>query len=313
MKIYANMHIHSTHSDGVYTPEVLARMAKDEGYGAVTVADHDTVTGYPELRSECEKLGLETVLGCEFTGYCEEFNYTFHITAYGFAPEYPEMKEYLRRCSATLENQTEILFNRGVADGFIPEGITWQDVLDYNKGISWLCNDHVFRTMKAKGLANDHDYPAFFNNVFGKRRREVPHLYEFLPLPELLDLIKCAGGIALVAHPHGKIDKIPALVKYGISGLEIWHSNLTVEEYIQGLELARDLGLYVSGGSDHEGLLGGQYAFYEDYKSTEFYIPECSMGTTKEFFDEIVTRKLMPDRENYINGIIAEIKEQINN
>ena len=312
MKIYANMHTHSTHSDGVYTPSELVRIAKDEGYGALTVADHDTITGYPEIKAECEKNGMESILGCEFTGYSEEFNFTFHITAYGFDPEYPEMKDYLEKCSIATAHITKVLFERGVAEGLIPPGITWQDVLDYNPGVSWLCNDHVFRTMKAKGLATDLDYPAFFDNVYGARRREVKRPYEFLPLPELLDLIRRAGGIALVAHPHGKLSCVPALMKYGICGLEVWHEMLKDPERIEALELARDYKLYVSGGSDHEGLCGGQYAFYEDYKSTRFYVPELSTGTTKEFFDEIVNRTLMPDREKYINGIIEDIKSEMN-
>ena len=49
MRYYANLHTHSTHSDGKYSPATLARMAKEEGYGAVAVTDHDTVTGYGEL------------------------------------------------------------------------------------------------------------------------------------------------------------------------------------------------------------------------------------------------------------------------
>ena len=306
MKIYANLHTHSTHSDGVYTPAELVRIAKDEGYGAIAVTDHDTVTGYDELKAECEKLGMESIFGCEFTAYCKEFEYTPHITAYGFDPEYPEMKEYLRRCSATLANETEILFNRGVSDGFIPRGISWNDVLDYNKGISWLCNDHVFRTMKHMGLASDLDYPDFFKNVFGKRRLEVPHLYEFLPIEELIPLVKAAGGIAFIAHPGKKVDKIPRFVEYGISGLEVWHSMLSREEYVEALKVALEYGLYISGGTDHEGLCGGQYAFYADYKTCPFYIPECSMGTTKEFFDEIANRKLMPNREKIIKEYIEE-------
>ena len=67
MKLYANLHTHSTHSDGGFSPRRLAQAAKEEGYGAVAVTDHDTVTGYQELREECEKLGLETIFGAEFS------------------------------------------------------------------------------------------------------------------------------------------------------------------------------------------------------------------------------------------------------
>ncbi len=307
MKLYANLHTHSTHSDGVFTPTEMVKIAKDEGYGAIALADHDTVTGYSELKAVAEAEGLETIFGCEFTAYCAEINFHCHITAYGFDPEYPEMKEYLRRCGVSITEQTRILFERGISDGLIPNGISWQDVLDYNKGIGWLCNDHVFRTMKHLGLATDLEYPAFFANVYGKRRREVKLIYDFLPIEELIPLIKAAGGIAFIAHPHNRIPDIPTLIKYGISGLEVWHSNLTPEERVEGLKLARDYKLFISGGSDHEGLCGGQYAFYEDPTTCEFYLPECSTGTTKEFFEEIKSRTLMPDRDEYINKYIEEL------
>ena len=306
MKKYANLHSHSTHSDGVYSPAELVRIAKDEGYSALSITDHDVATAYQELKAACDAVGMEYLLGCEFTGRSEEFNFTFHITAFGFDPEYPEMKEYLRKCSETTAHNTRVLFERGRDDGLISKEVTWDDVLEYNKGITWLCNDHVFRTYKARGLMTDLEYDNFFKTVYGDRRREVPNLHEKLPLSELLDLIKRAGGIAFVAHPHGKLHAIPRLAELGISGLEVWHSNLTNEEIPEALKIARDHRLYVSGGSDHEGLLGGQYQFYEHPEKTQFWLPEGYAGTTKEFFDEIKTRTFMPDREKYIDKCIEE-------
>ena len=67
MKLYANLHLHSTHSDGPYTPAQLAAVAKNEGYGAAALTDHDTVSGCGQMKKECEKLGLEYIFGAEFT------------------------------------------------------------------------------------------------------------------------------------------------------------------------------------------------------------------------------------------------------
>lgn len=306
MKMYANLHTHSTHSDGVYTPEELVKIAKDEGYGALAITDHDAATAYPYLKAACDAAGLETIFGTEFTGYSPEHNFTFHITAYGYDPEYPEMADYLAKCAATTANQTRILFERGIENGFIQKGLTWEEIEAENPGVKWFCNDHVFRAMKKRGMATELDYPAFFDNVYGKHRREVPELYKRLDLRPIIDLITRAGGIAFVAHPYGKLHLIPELIKDGICGLEVWHAMLNDDERKQALTIAKDYNLYISGGSDHEGLCGGQYQFYEDYKSTQFYVPELSTGTTKEFFDEIVNRKLMSNREEYINEIIKE-------
>ena len=63
MEFYANLHTHSTHSDGQFTPSQLAQVAKEEGYRALALTDHDTVTGYGELKAECDKLGLECIFG----------------------------------------------------------------------------------------------------------------------------------------------------------------------------------------------------------------------------------------------------------
>ena len=68
MEFYANLHTHSTHSDGQFSPSQLARVAKEEGYRALSLTDHDTATGFGELKAECDKLGMECIFGTEFTG-----------------------------------------------------------------------------------------------------------------------------------------------------------------------------------------------------------------------------------------------------
>ena len=179
MKYYANLHTHSTHSDGKYTPARLAQMALEEGYGAVAVTDHDTVTGYWELKAECDKLGLETVFGAEFSAPTDlyktrdEYEASFHIMGFHFDPEYPAMKEYLAGMSLREADQTRILTERGLREGLLHD-ITWEEVLEFNKGITWLCNEHVFRLMEAKGQVTKADYPHFFQTVFGPRRAEIP-------------------------------------------------------------------------------------------------------------------------------------------
>ena len=67
MRPYANLHLHSTHSDGKYTPEQLVLLAKEEGYGAIAVTDHDTVTANEEIAFYAKKHGLESIFGCEFS------------------------------------------------------------------------------------------------------------------------------------------------------------------------------------------------------------------------------------------------------
>lgn len=297
MDFYANLHIHSTHSDGKFTPAELAHVAANEGYKAAALTDHDTATGYTEFKAECDKLGLECIFGVEFTGYSEllkrpngKFG-SFHLTAYHFDPEYPEMKEYLAGMGLRETDQTRVLVERGLKEGLL-HGFTWDEVLEYNKGVAWLCNEHVFRLMKSKGLATDLDYFDFFHKVFGKRRSEVPPAYEFKTANEIIKLVHDAGGIIFVAHPHNQLHLIDKLLGIGIDGMEVWHPDLTEEEKDQAYKIALEKGIYISGGSDHSGLCGGEYSAFKDPKESKYYLNPCSVGTTQEYFEEIKNRKI---------------------
>ena len=311
-KMYANLHNHSTHSDGVYSPEEIVAIAKKEGYKAFAITDHDTATACEPVRLECEKQGLEWVFGVEFSSPCAELNTNFHIVGFHFDPEYAPMKKYLEERSFCETHQTKTLFERGISEGLL-SGITWDEILEYNAGITWLCNEHVFRAMKAKGLKTDTDYPEFFRTVYGKRRREVKLPYDFKQAHEIVKLINDAGGMAVVAHPQGQLKYIEELIKMGVSGLECWHSLLRYPDNTQELEalkLAKKYDLFVSGGSDHDGLCGGQYERYENLDDCRFYHTECSLGTREEFFREIKNGKKAADRKDILDHYI-KLQEEI--
>lgn len=305
MQVYASLHAHSTHSDGVYTPAELVKVAKDEGYKAMAVTDHDTVTANAELKEECEKAGLESIFGCEFSTTSTTTGLNYHITAFHFDPKEPEMKKYLEDLSEKETHQTRELFKRGVEIGYI-KGITWEEVLEYNKGITWFCNEQVFRAMKAKGLATDLDYPEFFDVCFGDHRDEIPPYCEFKSTEEVIRLVHKAGGIACVAHPGGQLHTVPALVEMGIDGIEVWHSMLDIKARREALTLAEKYDLFVSGGADHEGLLGGEYSRYEHPEETIFWAPPLTLGTTKFFYEEIRDAKKHPDRKKVFADMLAD-------
>lgn len=310
MKLYANLHLHSTHSDGVDTPTKLAQLVYEEGYKAAALTDHDSVSGNAEFMAACRALGMESIFGIEFSAKTELFKNQktgkpgfFHLTAFDFDPEYPAMKEYLHQMSMRETDQTRILFHRGIEIGYI-KGITWDEVLEYNKGITWLCNDHVFRAMKAKGLITDLEYPEYFETCFGNHRKDVAPLYDFKYDYEIIKLVHEAGGIVCLAHLTEQLAKLPGieetgfapyvdrLIEMGLDGIEVWHGLLNEEQRKEVYQLALDRSLYVSGGSDHSGLCGGQYAFFEDPKQSRFWLEPLSTGTTKEHFEEIRDKKL---------------------
>lgn len=295
MNFYANLHLHSTHSDGVFTPEQLVAVAKAEGYGAVALTDHDTVSGNASMKAAAERMGMECLFGAEFSA---KGRVRAHIVGLEFDPDEPEMKEYLEKLSFKETDQTRVVFGWAKEAGGIPDGVTWEDVLEYNAGVTWICNNHVWETMLAKGVADNGDYREWFEKYWRAQRGQVKSEITFKDGPEVVELIHKAGGIAILAHPmdHSReLEGLPLLLEAGLDGIEVWHADLNDLERAKALRAGLKNKLFLSGGSDHSGILGGFYDGHESMealRASELYIPEHSCGTTKEFFEEIKTRKM---------------------
>ncbi|MBQ5607766.1 MAG: PHP domain-containing protein, partial [Oscillospiraceae bacterium] len=209
MEFYANLHLHSTHSDGVYSPAELVRIAKEEGYKALAISDHDTGSAYPELVKACQEEGMECIFAVEFS-VLEPKDY--HIVGFNFDPEYPPMKEYLEKMAIRQTDNTKKCFDEAVEKGDIT-GITWEEVLEFNKGIPWLCNNHIFNAMMDKGLIEESQYMNWFDKNFRYQRGKYPPIYDFLPLEELVKLVKAAGGFAVEYLSDRYMELIQYVVK----------------------------------------------------------------------------------------------------
>ena len=301
MKVYANLHLHSTHSDGKYSPEELVAVAKAEGYKALAITDHDTATAYPYLKQAADEAGMECIFGVEFSVNKPK---NYHIVGFDFDPEYPPMKKYLADMAKRQTDNTYGVFTEGVEKGYFT-GITWEEILEYNKGIKWLCNEHIFNAMEARGLVEKSNYMEWFNKYVRDQRGHYPPSIPFKTLSEIVSMIKEAGGFAVAAHlfrPYGSLDDVNQLIEYGVEGIEVLHPDIPPEEQERAIRIALEKDLFVSGGSDHSGLCGGCYSGFpneEELHKSSLYIPEMSAGTAEGFFRELKERKL--DKEYRAN------------
>lgn len=290
MEFWANLHLHSVFSDGVLTPEELAVTAKNEGYRAVALTDHDTVAGCEAMRLAAQNHGLEWMQGCEFT---VEKPHGIHVTAYEFDAEQPRMKEYLEALSVDMTRRTREVFEMARARGAV-FGLDWDDVKKNNPGVSWFCHEHVRIAFEKTGVLPRKEYQSWFAANFKEQRKLAPAKYPKLLLKDLVELIHSAGGIAVFAHPMYHLKYIDEILEAGIDGIEVWHPDQKQPEAEMSLRIAEKHGLYVSGGSDHSGLCGGSYGFYSTEKEllrSGLYIPEHCCGTTEEHFRRMKERR----------------------
>lgn len=290
-KLYANLHMHSIHSDGEFTPTELVAMARGEGYGAVALTDHDAMSGIEEYTDACKRMCMEYITGIEFTCVGDDH---FHITGLDFDINDKGIREYCRLMAERETFRTKTLFDIDIEKGII-EGIDWEDVKRANPGVEWLCVDHVFRTLLKKGDVTMKDYDNFRKTAFGYGP-ENQFVYDIMPsriweVHEVIELINNAGGIATIAHPKNQLQFVPDLVKMGLKGIEVWHPDLNDEDSYEAEKIAKKYNLYISGGTDHHGLLGGMDRFDPDGKlRPPFNIPSQKYGTSEENFRAIKDR-----------------------
>ena len=286
--LFANLHNHSTFSDGVWTPEELADLAVKQGHKAIVLTDHDTAQGTFFMKKAARQRGLYCLTGTEFEG--EGYGTDFHIVGIDYNTEDKEIREILSYLSGKQRKRTEILFNWAIEGGNI-SGITWQEVLDENPYNDYICNNHVWRLLVKKGLWEEKDYFKFFEffKWYPPREEEIKKVLKMPPMDIdiIIKAIVKAGGVPIWAHPrYEEMHLLDTLRELGLKGVEINHPDVDPRCYPILEEYAKKHNMYISGGSDHSGVLGG---FIDT--NPKFIIPDDVGGTTEENFMDLYLRR----------------------
>ncbi len=242
--IKADMHIHSTISDGSYTMEEIVAMAEAKGLHAIAITDHDTFSHAAKL-PKSDKVKVQA--GVEVSAF--DYNKNFRVHILGFGIKNPEILE--RAVGPTLEarhnnslRQIEILRQHGYdidieqmakADG---KYIYKQHIMD------WLLHHG-----KVEELFGEFYYSTFKNNG-------ICHFdIEYISPLAAVRAVKDAGGYAVLAHSgqQQNFELIPGLVEAGLDGLELNHHANSDKDKVIIREYADKYNLFLTGGSDCHG------------------------------------------------------------
>lgn len=248
---YANLHLHSNHSDAMLTPEQLVLIAKSLGYHAIALTDHETDSGVRSLMHHAiAEGGVEVLSGVEFSGSLDGVD--FHITALDYDMDDPAFRALIKELVDRQCDKTKKLIEYGTKIGVI-EGITWDDVVALNPDGAWLCIDSVMNAYRLKKILPPSNLrPDVFRSDYAKSLLPPMQSAE-----RIIKVIRGAGGIATLAHPYKKTQYIPKLVELGLNGVEISHPDLYENSSYLALEMAKEYNLYHSGGTDHTGVMSG--------------------------------------------------------
>ncbi len=250
---FANLHLHSVYSDGIFTPEELCVKAKEMGYGALALADHETAIGYDDLVVACKKHGMDCIRGIEMYGPFE--GYPLHLTGYDFDMTNPKIVKYHNACREHYYLLTKNKFENMQKQGLVGD-LSWDMVLADAPKDAWLCNEQIFASLIKRFGYKQKDYWAWIKTYHSLPVTTTLPSRDYNSAQNLIPMIRDAGGVAVLAHPHEQTHLLDDLYKLGLNGVEYSHPDLDDYDSEQAYAWAKKKGVYLSGGTDHTGELG---------------------------------------------------------
>ena len=239
----ADLHVHTTHSDGVFSPGEVVRTAAQAGLSAVANTDHDTVSGVSVAQPEADRLGIELVPGIEMTA--EHHDTELHILGYFLDVQHEPLLSATRRLHA--ERDQRFL---AIIDGLRQLGLT----VDFDEIRAVWPRAALGRKHLAEWLVRSRQVPTVrvaFNRYLADDApacRPKPRM----PWAEALASIANAGGVSALAHPSRNMDDLllKEMKEAGLSAIEVSWPGQGANRVRQGRERADRLGLIPLSGSD---------------------------------------------------------------
>lgn len=243
---FADLHLHTSYSDGTYSPLELVSESRKAGLSAIAVVDHDTVEGIDPVMEMAQKSQIEIVPGIELSAEYE--NLEIHILGYFIDHK---NKSLIDRLAVLKRNRIERVYKILDKLKSVGVGLNPQTVLDI-AGQGTVGRLHVARAMVKEGKVGSL-FEAFEKYIGDKCPAYVLG-FKFFP-NDAIRLIKESGGIPVLAHPYviHNDDIILRFIEFGLMGLEVYypeHSQSMINFY---LNLANKHNLLVTGGSDCHG------------------------------------------------------------
>jgi len=253
--VRADLHCHSSASDGTRPPQEVVARASAAGLDAFALTDHDTVAGIPAATAALPP-GLMLISGMELS--CRRNGYSLHLLSYLFDPDQPELAAQCVAIRASRVDRAKTMVGKLAELG---TGVTWGQVAAL-AGDGVVGRPHIARAMVDAGVVSSID-EAFTTDWLGPGGRAHVRRYALDPA-EAIRLVHAAGGVAVLAHPFAVTrgwmvpdDLIAELSQTGLDGIEVDHPDHDEEQRDALRSLARRLGLAATGGSDDHGELTG--------------------------------------------------------
>ena len=251
MTYLADLHTHTTASDGQYAPTRLVRMAKEKGLQVLAVTDHDTIAGVNEARHAGKKLGLRVIRGVELSA---REHHNFHILGYNFQDGDTQLSRLCEKLRAGRDDRKYKIV------GFLREKGVDIDLSEVEElaGGEVIARPHFAQAMVRHGYVSTNR-DAFDHYLDTEEFRQKVKRFK-ADARTCVEAIKDAGGRVSLAHPYqmGLPDEeletlVRRLKDWGLDAVECYYPKYTMEQQAFYQHLAEKYRLHQTGGSDFHG------------------------------------------------------------
>ena len=240
-----DLHMHTTCSDGIYTPEELTNMAVKAGLTVMAISDHDTVAAYTE--GHVLASGIRIIRAIEMSS--EYDGEDVHVLGYYLDVQNEGLLRYCREFKERRRMRALQIVDKCISLGYDLDRHEVAQILAKGGTVG---RPHIARMLIEKGYFPD--VKAVFDAVLYRGGPAyVP--YQRKTIDECIEIIHGAGGLAFLAHP-GLVKKgLDHVLTHPFDGIEVYHPK-NRGRYEEFLGVAKQKGWLVSGGSDFHGVPG---------------------------------------------------------
>jgi 3',5'-nucleoside bisphosphate phosphatase len=245
MKGKVDLHIHTNHSDGFYSPEEVVLKAKENELEAISITDHDNLSGINDAIKKGNEIGIEVIPGLEISSDIKDRE--IHILGYFIQTDSQELERYLNFFRVERLKRATRIVNKLNLLGI---SVSIDDVMEVAKN-SAVGRPHIAQAMLNRGVISSY-YEAF-NKYIGNGGPAFEKKVHISP-QSAFKIISDAGGLSFIAHPgYMEESLLKELIDEGVDGIEVIHSSHSQHQVKFYRGIVNEYFLLECGGSDFHG------------------------------------------------------------
>lgn len=276
---YADLHMHTSYSDGDYDIKEVIEMAVGAGIKTMAITDHDRADHFEKIKEIGKDFDIRLIKGLEISAYDFESHKKVHIVGLFLPERTPEIDKLNAITNKKREAYHISLLPKLAEDGF---DLDYAYLKTFAKN-SIIYKSDIFWAMKAK-------YPermegVGFKDIFHEKTTDdLARTMGYIPVKDAIEAVNADGGLSILAHPqeYDNWDEIGKYKEMGLRAIEINHSRMKDGDFDRAKDFANRLNLLMSGGSDFHRLgrfeLGDFGLSQDEFKKLEedFYEKYCN-------------------------------------